>query len=385
MTEPASIEGLYVHVPFCDGKCRYCAFYSVPYHSAISAAWLETLKREWEWHCREFDLIRLSTLFLGGGTPTMLPASQLQSLLEMLSKRQGAGFASSSIEWTCEANPGSLTAENLALMKAAGVNRISLGVQSMDDEVLRDLGRRHTVRDIRKAVADLVSAGFTNWSLDLIACVPGVSLATWRETLKAALELGPAHVSVYALTSEEGSRLARELAEKRLTLLDDEVQLRMLDEAAGVLASGGLQQYEISNYARPGCECRHNVSCWRGGNYLGLGCAAASRVGRRRWTNKPDLDAYISSPCPPPRVEEVLSSLTDATERLIFGLRMNEGIDLDAILGVTGLVDSSQAFVWRRALDRLAGEGLLEAIPPRWRLTRRGQSLADHVAVELMP
>ncbi len=402
------IEGLYIHVPFCDGKCHYCAFYSVPYSREKGEVWLAALKREAEAARSEFGPFAYSTVFLGGGTPTLLPMDQLEKLLSLVSPHISSTLVSSKVdrdlpatagsdaarrsastsgcrcgsEWTSEANPGSVDGDKLRLMKSAGVNRISLGVQAFDDQVLRQLGRRHSVKDIYAAEEAIKSAGFTNWGLDLIACVPGVSAEAWRDTLCAAVKLDPTHVSVYALTREEGTRLDRDHQAGTVTLLDDDEQLRMLDLAEEVLGAAGLPRYEISNYARPGFECRHNLSCWRGENYVGLGCAASSRVGNRRWTNESDFESYLAAGA---REEEVLTPLMDGVERLIFGLRMTEGIDLEAILLACGLAGSPQEAVWKKTLARLEGEGLVVSGGSRWCLTTRGRELADHVAVELMP
>lgn len=368
------IPGLYIHVPFCDGKCHYCAFYSVPYSRERAAAWLAALKREAQAARHEFGSFCFSTVFLGGGTPTLLPADQLEELLALVGK--------GSVEWTSEANPGSVDPDRLRRMKAAGVNRISLGVQALDDRVLRQLGRRHTAQDSHDAVAVIRGAGFENWGIDLIACVPGVSVEDWKATLRKAVGLAPAHVSVYALTREEGTRLDHDQKAGKVALLDDDEQLRMLDVAEAILGEAGLYRYEISNYARPGFECRHNLSCWRGEDYLGLGCAASSRVGLRRWTNVPDLDSYLTAMF---RDEETLTPVTNAVERIVFGLRMAEGIDLEAILTRCGLTGSPIGGGWRRTLARLESEGLAGYGGGRWSLTKRGLALADHVAVELMP
>lgn len=387
MPEPCSIDGLYVHVPFCDGKCYYCAFYSLPFHRALGSAWLSALQTELELAHAEYGPFRFSTIFIGGGTPTALPDDQLSSLLDLIRKYSGRS-GTSPLEWTSEANPGSLSPGKLSLMTAAGVNRISLGVQAMDDDVLRRLGRRHTVRDVMTAVSAIKESGVTNWGLDLIACVPGVSAEAWRRTLLAAVSLAPSHVSVYALTSEEGSRLARDRQAGLVRLLDEDEQLRMLELARDVLESSGLTRYEISNYAKPGFECHHNCSCWRGGNYLGVGCAASSRIGSRRWTNAADLNRYLESAAAgtyPPREVDVLSPLTDAVERLVFGLRMAEGVDLDALMLASRLYSSAQKDLWVRTLNRLGAEGLIVSRNGRWCLTPKGCALADHVAVELMP
>lgn len=380
MNASAKIEGLYVHVPFCDGKCAYCAFYSVPLRPELAHAWLAALETERTLVLDHWGSLSPETVYFGGGTPTLLPPAQLERLLILSGARQGA-------EWTVEANPGSVDGPKLSLLREGGVNRISLGVQSMDDSVLAFLGRRHSVAETRTAVAAIQSAGFDNWGLDLIACVPGVDRARWFRTIEQALALSPRHVSVYALTREEGSAIARHIDNGRVGLLDDDEQLAMLRTAEDALRAAGFERYEISNYALPGYECRHHLACWRGRNYIGLGCAASSRVGPRRWTNLPDLEGYIaalSQARTPPREEETLSDITDATERLVFGLRMAEGVDLSAILRATGLTGSATAGSWDQTLDRLRGAGLLTCAAGRWMLTDHGRELADHVAVELL-
>lgn len=375
------IDGLYVHVPFCDGKCHYCAFYSVPYTRELGAAWLSALTRERDLALARYGTLPLTSIFMGGGTPSMLPLDQMEQLLTLLNL--SAPAHSERVEWTSEANPGSLTSDRLALMKAFGVNRISLGVQALSDPVLIQLGRRHSVADVYAAVELLHAAGIANWGVDLIACIPGVSERAWRQTLESTLRLEPKHISVYALTREEGTRLHQDYTAGMLTLMEDEEQLRMLDVAESILGEAGFGRYEISNYARPGFECRHNLACWRGGNYLGLGCAAASRVGDQRWTNGADVHAYIAGTHQ--QEQETLTPVTDAVERLIFGLRMAEGIDLQAILMTTGMALSPQETVWHRTLERLGREQLVEQQAGRWRLTPKGRTLADYVAVELMP
>jgi len=408
------IDGLYVHVPFCDGKCHYCAFYSVPYNRELAAAWLAAIEKEHDQALERYGALPLTSIFMGGGTPTMLPLDLMEQLLtllrssgkvvgcqvaELLSESPKPSLsislttqqldnlttipAPAGIEWTSEANPGSLTNDKLSLMKSFGVNRISLGAQAMNDPVLRQLGRRHSVADIYAAVDAIHASGITNWGMDLIACIPGVTEAAWRQTLEAAVSMGPKHLSIYALTREEGTRLHQDCEAGTTSLQDDDEQLRMLDVAEATLDAAGFGRYEISNYARPGYECRHNLSCWRGGNYLGLGCAAASRVGDQRWTNGADLAAYIKGECRQDR--ETLTPITDAVERLVFGLRLRDGIDLNKILMVTDTAQTEQAAVWRRTFDRLEREHFMEQQATRWRLTTKGLALADHVAVELIP
>lgn len=388
-----SIDGLYVHVPFCEAKCHYCAFYSVRLEPGVVSGWLAALQSEVGAMRTRYDFSALSTLFIGGGTPTLLDLEHWTILLPMIHSLLGTRSAPDArvgLEWSCEANPGSFSPDKARRLREAGVNRLSLGVQSLDDAVLARLGRRHRVAEVRESVRIIKEVGFPNWSLDLIACVPGVSQHAWRRTLEEAVALGPRHISIYALTAEEGSRLAAECRGGEYALLADEEQLAMLDEAESTLGAAGYSRYEISNYAQPGYECRHNRDCWEGKNYVGLGCAASSRVGNLRWSNRSDLASYIQAmrtdpPDPGFRTEDPLSPVMDATERLVFGLRMMQGVDLEAILATAGVEGSPHARQWRHALERLESTGLVCRAQGRWRLTPRGIALADHVAVELMP
>jgi len=367
-SETGNVNGLYVHVPFCDGKCFYCAFYSIAYQAGLADRYLRAVEHE----------LRLSpplipeTIYFGGGTPSLLSLSELQNLCNLIKENTSLDCLK---EWTVECNPASLTAEKLALLTAAGVNRLSLGAQSFDDSALKWLGRRHSVADIYEAVQMIKSAGFDNLGLDLIACIPGFNPDNWRKTLNSAVALKPKHISVYALTKEEGTRMASSVSQGQVTPLTDDEELEMLDIAVKLLANEGYQRYEISNYAQPGFECLHNLSCWRGEEYIGLGTAAASHVGLKRWTNIPDLGKYIEAienGKEPPRTMDVLTEDLKKFERVVFGLRMAEGIS------------EATGKICEKTLYDLSKEGLVLNTGGRWRLTERGFYLADYVGGELL-
>jgi oxygen-independent coproporphyrinogen III oxidase len=364
-----SVGGVYVHVPFCDGKCRYCAFYSAPYSESLADRFLAALEKELE----STRSCAPATLYIGGGTPSVLSPSQLRRLCAAL----GKNFDLSRVkEWTVEINPGSLNAIRLEILARAGVNRFSLGAQAFDERVLQLLGRRHSVRDIFEAVDLLRSAAITNFSLDLIACVPGLDSAIWKKTLKQALALAPAHISVYALSAEEGTRLYQIIDRGAMALLNEEEQAQALDLAQKMLEASGYARYEISNYARPGCECRHNLAYWRGADFLGFGPAATSTVGLRRWTDRADLAGYLEAlenEQDPPREMEELTHALKKLERVIFGLRLREGVPAEL------------ALPYARQLRELCEAGLVVRQDNRWRLTARGRNLADYVARELLP
>jgi len=373
---------LYIHVPFCEGKCHYCGFFSVAAppdlierYSGLPAA---------EFACRraafpEIGHVAPRTVYMGGGTPAMLGCDGIKRLADALFEHLAFDTVE---EWTVELNPASATAAFLDTLAALGVTRISIGAQSFDDGTLLRIGRRHTAEATRAAVKRAQDTGFPNTGVDLIAGLPGVTPALWEATLNQTLALGLAHVSVYALTPEPGTPLAAG------TLPGDDAQLAALAQAEASLGQGGFSRYEISNYALPGRECRHNLGVWRGNDYLGLGPAAASRIGRRRWTNDADIHAYVealSVGAPPPCARETLDERDDATERALFALRLAEGIDPAAdaqrfpSLGGDGLADR-----WERTLAELARHGITERGGRRWRLTPRGREVCDAVLRELL-
>jgi len=389
MSAPSGIDGLYVHVPFCDGKCSYCAFYSIPYARERVLEWIQAVGCEAARLAGETGGITPQTVYFGGGTPSLLPAAEFQDLARRL--REGLIAPEwdpfRAVEWTVEANPGALTEDWIRRGMALGVNRLSLGVQALQDATLARLGRRHRVADVERAIRMIRRTGLPNWGVDLMACVPGVARHEWRETLRRAVAWDPKHISVYALTPEEGVALSADIQRGKVRLQDGEQQLEMLAMAGEVLCAAGFERYEISNYAKPGFACRHNLSCWQGGNYIGLGCAAASRVGLKRWRNVPDLDRYTRAAGKgglPEQEVDWLTPETDAVERLVFGLRMTAGVSLERIGRETGCSPVRIA-CWTEALTRMEREGLVEGRASHWRLTRRGMDLADHVAVELMP
>ncbi len=365
----ADIRGLYLHVPFCSGKCAYCAFYSVRYEAALAEAYIQALSLE----AARYRGIRPGTVYIGGGTPSVLPPALLGKLLGIVRGLLGNAVPE---EWTVEVNPESAGTDTFRIMADAGVNRVSIGAQVFDDCALRRLGRRHAGDDITRAFSAARAAGFGNVSLDLMASIPGVSRRAWSKTLARAAALMPEHISVYALTLEEGSLLGAQAGAGALRIAAEEDQLHALHSAERALRGRGFRRYEISNYAGPGFECRHNLSCWRGQDYIGLGPAASSRVGLLRWTNNADIKAWASAlekGLAPPADLDPLTPEMDQTERLVFGLRMAEGVPEFLARGR----ESAVALLRRNRLLRVANGRCL--------LTARGRDLADYVGLELMP
>lgn len=372
---------LYVHVPFCSGKCSYCALVSRGFDAPAAARLLDALERELAGHAAAGGRCRPETVYIGGGTPTILPPSLFARLLALV----GAHIEPDALtEWTVEAQPGTLRENMIEAMCAAGVNRVSLGAQSFDDDTLQRVGRRHRVADTVRTIDMLRAAGFKNVGIDLIACLPGVSDAEWEATLRRAAELPVVHTSVYALTVEAGSRLGRQYRRGSFAPRPDDAVLAALDRAERVLAGAGRYRYETSNYAVPGAECRHNLACWRGEDYAGFGPSAASRGGRERWTNVADTDAYcrrLASGKPASRSRQDLSLVDDATERLIFAFRLAEGV----ALGARAEAPAALRAHWESTLQDLAKRGMVTHTAGRWQLTAKGRPLADTVAEALIP
>lgn len=367
---------LYVHTPFCAAKCSYCDFASYPNRQEVWTTYLDAVIGElesWRTALREREL---ATVFIGGGTPSLLPAGEIARLLDGI---RGCVRIREAAEITMEANPGTLTPEKLRSCSGAGVNRLSLGAQAMDDRLLRRLGRIHTARDVAIAVDMARQAGFDNLSLDLMYALPDQTTEDWLRTLEAAAALSPEHLSAYSLILEEGTPLAEAVEWGALTAPDDDVAIDMQRMAVEWLTAAGYGRYEISNFARPGRECRHNIVYWQRGEYLGVGCAAHSLMAGVRFENPRGLDDYLGGAR---RLNPVRLSREDAMEEtLMLSTRLCGGMDLAAYQRAFG-VDFTQGR--EDVLERLASMGLLTWRDGFLRLTRRGMEVQNAVVVELL-
>jgi oxygen-independent coproporphyrinogen-3 oxidase len=390
-----SISGVYVHLPFCRHKCAYCDFNSYAGGEALFAPYLAALQGEARAAARLCGASAPQTLYVGGGTPTVLPAADLAALIEEL--RQVFKLAAGA-EITVEANPGTVDVEALRALRRAGVGRLSLGVQSFDEAMLRTLERIHDAEGARQAVRDARAAGFVHsgrapgaLNLDLILGLPGQTLAAWQADLRQALALAPEHLSLYALTIEPGTPLAARIRAGALPAPDDDRAADMFEWAEEVLARAGYVHYEISNWARPGCECRHNLIYWRNEPYLGLGAGAHSWWAGRRWSNlrRPaDYIRAVESGQPPVAEGETIDRALEMGETMMMGLRLlQEGVSAARFARRFG---RSLEEVYRAEIGRLCARGLLERRPPdgplqRIRLTRRGHLLGNQVFAEFLP
>ncbi len=373
---------LYIHIPYCRQKCRYCDFASYAGKDATMAPYVEALLAEAA--ALPFDG-PLATAFLGGGTPSLLPPQLLSRLLTGL---HGLYTFPAGMEFTAEANPGTLTMDWLHAATEGGVNRLSMGMQASQPGLLRTLGRIHSQKQVVQSVQLARQAGIGSISLDLMFGLPGQTPEMWHETLEAALALNPQHLSCYGLIPEEGTHLMGDLEAGRLALPDEDDERRMYDDALITLEKHGFRQYEISNFALPGYECRHNIGYWQQVPYIGLGASAASLLqsgtGFIRTSNPPDIAAYTAMVQSRDWTHREITPISpeDAKfETLMLGLRMTEGVAEADFAALHGTPLSSYCGDTLRSLER---RHLLAHAEGRWFLTRRGMDVQNAILVEIM-
>jgi oxygen-independent coproporphyrinogen-3 oxidase len=372
---------LYVHWPFCVSKCPYCDFNSHVRAEVDQAAWRDTLLADLAHEAAMLPGRRLGSIFFGGGTPSLMPPETVAAILSAAERHWG--FAPD-IEITLEANPSSVEAARFADIAAAGVNRVSLGLQALDDEALRFLGRAHDVTE-GLAALDTAQAAFARVSFDLIYARPGQSLAAWETELRRSLSFGTEHLSLYQLTIEPGTRFATEAAAGRLTIPDGDAAADLFEATRAITTAAGIPAYEISNHARPGAQSRHNLAYWRYQDYAGIGPGAhgrrnASATQRHRkpenWLNAVPRNGHgIQS-------EEALDPVTRVREALLMGLRLDEGVDLARIaaLGGTAIAD----LIDEAAITTLEAQGFVARAPDRLRVTEAGMLLLDAILPQVV-
>jgi oxygen-independent coproporphyrinogen-3 oxidase len=363
--------GLYVHVPFCRTKCRYCGFYSEPIVEYDVGAIIDAMIAE----TQRYELGEsIKSLYIGGGSPSSLTQEHLLRLVNRLTLRCPAAE-----EFTVEINPGQVDKTLLNELRRAGVNRLSIGAQSFIQRELDFLGRGYTIGCIRESVQHGRTAGFDNISLDLIFAVPGSDLDSWKHNLQAAIELGVDHVSAYSLTYEDQTPLGRDLAAGVIKPVDEDTDRAMYELTIDELARAGIDQYEISNFARDGFQCRHNLNYWANGSYAGIGPGATSYLQGTRSTNYPDISKYaetVRSGASTVAASETLGSLELACETAVLNLRRRCGIDLVEFKTRTGF-DAMQLFA--EPIRMYRKRGLINTNQGRVFLTRQALGIADSI------
>lgn len=376
---------LYLHIPFCVKKCNYCDFLSAPAGEETRAAYVDALLEE----IRGFDEpedYEVVTVFFGGGTPSILPGRAIFRIMEVLrekfSFRKGA-------EITLEANPGTVDKEKLSFYKKAGINRLSFGLQSADAEELKKLGRIHTWEKFLESFQLAREAGFSNINVDLMSALPGQTKESWEKTLRQVLALQPEHISAYSLIIEEGTPfyqlyekdVERRDAGEEPELIPSEEEERAMYEATGrILKEQGYLHYEISNYAKPGCECRHNLGYWQRRDYLGFGLGASTLLNPVRYKNTEDLEAYLGGDFSKKEFF-VLTKDNQIEETMFLGLRVLEGVSKEQF---REQFSCELRVVYRKELEKLEQEGLLEEEGDFVRLTSRGIDLSNPVLAEFL-
>jgi oxygen-independent coproporphyrinogen-3 oxidase len=367
--------GLYVHIPFCAKRCSYCDFATWSGREKEIPRYVDAVIDEIARRGAETEHPTADTIFFGGGTPSLLDESQITRLLDALRE---AFPIEPAAEITCECNPETLTIGFARAARKAGVNRISMGAQAKQANLLQLLGRIHDWERVAAAARIVREAGFENYNIDLMFGLPTQTVADVRETLDGAIALSPTHMSCYGLIVEERTPLCHDVATGKLTLPDEEVERGMYELVRQTLGAHGYQQYEISNFAREGKVCRHNLGCWTRVPYLGFGCAAHSFFDERRTSNPRKLDAYLAGEEPE---TEQISKDEARFESMMLGLRVTRGVREDDFARMHGL-GIREAF--GEKLDKPIGSGMLEWHDGALRLTRLGMDLQNSVLVELM-
>lgn len=371
-------RALYVHVPFCQAKCRYCDFYSQCLDPALAARYVQAVAKEMAMH-RRVLAGELDTIFIGGGTPTVLGPNLLGELLSVVAPLAGADA-----EFSVEANPGTLDDRILETAVRHGVNRVNLGVQSFQDDELAVLGRIHDSATAVRAVLALRQAGLRNVGLDLIYGLPGQDMKSWQASLRQAIDLGIDHLSCYALSFEPGTPLWQVLQAGAIREMDESLQKDCYYAAIAAAEAAGLRHYEISNFAAEGRRCRHNLTYWHNESYLGLGPAAASYIGGMRRVNQPSTAAYLSSLERneiPPCEQEHLEGRRLMAETAMLGLRLTAGLDRDEFAARFSQ-DVTDAFP--QSIKRYHQAGALELTPRSLRIPKQYLFVADTILADMI-
>ena len=377
---------LYLHIPFCERKCAYCDFLSAPADPPVRISYIKKLQEEIAYYGPQFEEYQVSSIFLGGGTPTILEGYQLAAILETVKEHF---HLAADAEITVECNPGTLTAGKAEKLVQTGFNRLSMGLQSADDRELQLLGRIHNFAQFLESYDLARKAGFENINVDLMSALPGQTLKSWQNTLQKVTALRPEHISAYSLIVEEGTpfyerfaedeRIREEGGHPRL-LPEEDVERQMYELTERFFHTKGYERYEISNYAKPGYECRHNCGYWTRKDYLGLGLGASSLVEHQRFQNTSDLKDYLEQEYHHIHIE-TLDKKSEMEEFMFLGLRLMAGISrqqFEKTFQVT--LDS----VYGEVLRKLKGEQLIEEVAGYVRLTEHGIDVSNYVLSEFL-
>lgn len=368
---------LYIHIPFCDQKCHYCDFPSFAGKGDLKDRYINALIKEINQNTKNYII---DTIFIGGGTPSSLSAEQLEKLLINVNN-----FTfSDDVEFTIECNPGSITSQKLNVMKKYGVNRLSMGLQAVQNSLLKDIGRIHSYEVFKENFMLARECGFDNINVDLMFGLPRQKVSEWKESLEMILTLNPEHISAYSLIIEDGTRFSKLYEQNKLKLPNEDEERQMYHLAKDILSKNDFSQYEISNYSKEGFECRHNIAYWKMNNWLGVGSAASSYIDGDRFTNFSKIETYIEKieNNQSPREEESKNTMEENIEEFMFmGLRLIEGINEDEFEArFNRIVDS----YYKDILKKFILQGLLERKNRKIYLTEKGIEYSNIVMSEML-
>jgi oxygen-independent coproporphyrinogen-3 oxidase len=387
---------LYIHIPFCIRKCIYCDFFSVLYDESVAKTYIDAL-------CQELYLKKdfsttLKSIYIGGGTPSLLPSDCFRQLFNCLRNNFNS---SSSAEITVEANPGTINESKINTMLSLGVNRLSIGIQSFNNDELKTLGRIHSSEDASRSIEIIKKEGINNFSVDLMYGIPGQTMDSWHNSISTAVGLSPTHISAYELTPEENTPLYKLIQSHKIDMPDEELILEMYNHAIDYFASCGYEHYEISNFALPGFKCMHNLNYWDRGEYIGVGAGAHSFINGRRSNNTKDITRYVEDLNNGiiPEIESAKPTSAEALKEFIFlGLRKTEGININELPPFIpplprGDIHTSIPHLTRgdivgynsllNASKELIDEGYLEINRGYLALTRKGIVISNTIIVRL--
>lgn len=370
---------LYIHIPFCKKKCDYCDFLSFPYKDNEMDSYLKALNQEIVLYGQLYKQ-EVKSIFIGGGTPSLLSGEQMKDLMTTIKEN----FLLSDCEISMESNPGTLSLDKLNAYKAAGINRISMGVQSLEDDMLKTLGRIHSADTVRDSVKKIKSAGFNNFNFDLMFGLPGQTLKQLEYTVNEMIKLNPTHISAYSLKYEEGTVFYDKLEKDELSPISDELDRDMYHKIIEKLESAGYLQYEISNFSKPGLECVHNLVYWQKEDYLGIGLGAHGCIDNERVYNTSDMATYISRVDDqklPREGADPINREDDIFEYIILNLRLNQGLSLSSF---KECYDYDFLIKEKNTIRELIEEGLMILKGDRLSLSTRGRDLSNQVFIKFL-
>ena len=373
--------GLYIHIPFCIKKCKYCDFNSFKLNIDEKKKYISALEQEMKLYKDEVKDKEIDSIFIGGGTPTVLNGDEIKTLFKKINENFKI---KEDAEITMECNPGTIDEKKLLAMKESGVNRLSIGLQAVQNHHLKYIGRIHTYEEFEKNYIEAKNIGFNNINIDLMYALPNQTVEDWKETLEKIVKLNPEHISAYSLILEENTELFDMFNRKEFRLLDEDTDIEMYEYTINYLKLHGYNQYEISNYAKTGYECNHNILYWKCENYIGIGTSSAGYLNNIRYNNICEIDKYeeaVLNNKKPIEFEEFTSEKDEIEEKIFLGLRMNEGIKF---------IDFDEKYnlnfeeKYKEQIEKLTKMNLIEVDNQGMRLTQKGREISNSVFVEFM-